>query len=546
MSVPSSTARIGATAVLLTLAAGQFIMTLDSSVMNVSIATVANDVGTSVTGIQTAITLYTLVMASLMIIGGKIGAKIGFRRAFMLGCLIYGAGSLTTALAPNLTVLLIGWSLLEGIGATLILPSIVALIAVNFATAERPRAFGIVSAAGAIAVAAGPLIGGFMTTYFSWRWVFVGEVVGVIVIFLVARKLSEPERGESPPIDLVGAVLTAAGLGGAVFGVLKSAEWGWVRPKPDGASLLGISGTFWLIVGGLLVLWLMLQWELRLVNAGRVPLIDPAMFKNQRLTGGLLMFFLQFLIQAGVFFVIPLYLSIVLGLSALDTGIRLLPLSVALLIAALGVPRFFPNISPRLVVRLGVFGMLCGILLLLTHIDLDAGVEVVALPLLLLGAGIGALASQLGSVTVSSVPDSESAEVGGLQNTATNLGASLGTALAGSVMIAVLTSSLIGGINTDAAISNELASTASVELSGGVPFVSDDALEQGLDTAGITGSEAAAILDANRQARIDGLDAALALIALFAAVALFAAQRIQTYQPGASEADTGPGPQAAG
>jgi EmrB/QacA subfamily drug resistance transporter len=525
---------------LLTLAAGQFIMTLDSSVMNVSIATVASDVGTSVSGIQTAITLYTLVMASLMIIGGKIGAKIGYRRAFMLGCLIYGAGSLTTAVAQSLPVLLLGWSLLEGIGATLILPSIVALIAVNFGASERPKAFGIVSAAGAVAVAAGPLIGGFMTTYLSWRWVFVSEVVGVVVIFLVARKLSDPERAEDVPIDLIGAVLTAVGLGIAVFGVLRSSQWGWVRPKAGGRELFGISATFWFILTGLFMLWLLLQWGHRLERTGKVPLVRPSMLKNPRLTGGLTMFFFQYLIQAGVFFVIPLFLSIVLGLSALDTGIRLLPLSISLLIAALGVPRFFPNISPRLVVRLGVLSMLVGILLLLAGIDLDAGMEVVAIPLLFLGAGIGALASQLGSVTVSSVPDSESSEVGGLQNTATNLGASLGTALAGSVLIAVLTSSLLGGINTNTQISSDVASSATTELTSGAPFVSDAALEQGLADAGITGTEADAIVDENRQARIDGLDAALALIALIAIVALFASQRIQTYQPGAAPADAEP------
>lgn len=178
--------------------------------------------------------------------------------------------------------------------------------------------------------------------------------------------------------------------------------------------------------------------------------------------------------------------------------------------------------------------MLGGVLLLLSGIDLDAGVGVVTIPLLLLGAGIGALASQLGSVTVSSVPDSESSEVGGLQNTATNLGASLGTALAGSVLIAVLTSSLLAGINTNVAIPSEVASQATVELANGAPFVSDAALEAGLTGAGIAGEGATAILDANRAARIEGLHAALALIALFAVAALFATQRIQTTQPGST------------
>ncbi|MCJ7832114.1 MAG: MFS transporter, partial [Actinobacteria bacterium] len=161
-----SVAAAAATVVLLTLAAAQFLMSLDSSVMNVSIATVADDLDTTITGIQSAIVLYTLVMAMLMMTGGKVGSIIGRKRAFQIGCVVYGAGSLTTALAPNLAVLLIGWSLLEGIGAALIMPAIVALVASNFGKPDRPRAYGLVAAAGAIAAALGPLIGGFFTTYF--------------------------------------------------------------------------------------------------------------------------------------------------------------------------------------------------------------------------------------------------------------------------------------------------------------------------------------------------------------------------------------------
>ena len=179
MGSPPGPATRAAGAVLVTLAAAQFLMALDGSVMNVSIATVAKDVGTTVTGIQTAITLYMLVMAMFMITGGKVGAIIGRRRAFAIGCVIYGAGSLTTALAPTLGVLILGWSLLEGIGAALILPAVVALVASNFAPAQRPRAYGLVAAAGAIAIAVGPILGGLVTTYASWRWVFAAEVLVV-------------------------------------------------------------------------------------------------------------------------------------------------------------------------------------------------------------------------------------------------------------------------------------------------------------------------------------------------------------------------------
>src|SRR3954470_7881520 len=205
-------AKTGAQVVLLTLAAGQFLMTLDTSVMNVSIATVAKDVGTTVTGIQGAITAYTLVMAALMITGGKIGGLIGRKRAFAIGCVIYGCGSLTTALAPNLPVLLIGWACLGGLGAALILPAIVALVAANFDRAERPRAYGLVTAAAAVAVAVGPIVGGFFTTYLSWRYVFAGEVLIVLAILVLTRRIAAGEPERKVKLDLVGTALSAVGL----------------------------------------------------------------------------------------------------------------------------------------------------------------------------------------------------------------------------------------------------------------------------------------------------------------------------------------------
>ncbi|MGW6526332.1 MFS transporter [Streptomyces sp. NPDC054962] len=533
MAPRAGTAESPATAriVLLTLATGQFLMALDSSVMNVSIATVAEDVGTTVTGIQGAITAYTLVMAMFMIPGGKVGALIGRKRAFTIGCVIYGCGSLTTALASNLPVLLLGWSFLEGIGAALILPAIVALVAGNFAVERRPAAYGLVAAAGAVAIAVGPLIGGLATTYFSWRWVFAGEVLLVLGILVLARRIADAPSGERPRIDLVGAALSAAGLGIFVYGVLRSDEWGWFQPKPDAPSWLGVSLVVWLMLAGLLLIWLFLRWEARLVKRRREPLIDPGMLHNKQLTGGLTMFFFQYLVQMGVFFVVPLYLSVALGLSALKTGAHILPLSVTLLAAAVLIPRFFPDVSPRRVVRLGILAMLAGAVALMAALDADAGAEIVTIPLLLIGLGMGALASQLGSVTVSAMPEAQSAEVGGVQNAATNLGASIGTALAGSIMIAALTSSFLTSVEQNPAVPAEVRSQASVELESGVPFLSDAQLRTALDEAGMSTEVTEDVLDANAAARLDGLRAALAILALTAVLAMFFTSRIPKTQP---------------
>jgi MFS family permease len=524
----------GAGLILMTLCVGQFLMMLDSSVMNVSIATVAKDVGTTVTGIQTAITLYTLVMASFMITGGKIGQIIGRKRAFAIGCVIYGCGSLTTALAPNLPVLLVGWSCLEGLGAALILPAIVALVASNFATAERPRAYGLVTAAAAVAVAVGPIVGGFFTTYLSWRYVFAGEVLLVIAILVLARRIEAGEAERKVRLDLVGTGLSALGLGLVVFGILRSGTWGLVKAKPEAPEWIGLSPVVWLILGGGAVLALFLWWESRLVEREGEPLIDPAILRVSVLRAGLTSFFFQYFLQGGLFFAMPLFLSIALGLSAIETGVRLLPLSFALIIAAAGIPKLLPDVSPRRVVRLGFLAMFAGLVVMVGALEAGAGPEIVTWPLILAGLGIGALASQLGSVTVSSVPDEQSGEVGGLQNTITNLGISIGTALTGAIVIAALSSSFLTGVEENSSVPATVKARASTELSGGVPFLSDEELETALDEARVSPRSSDAILEENEEARLVGLRSALAVLALLALVGLVLTGRIPTRQPGAA------------
>ncbi len=517
--------------VLLTLASAQFLMTLDSSVMNVSIATVAKDVGTTVTGIQTAITFYTLVMASLMITGGKVGQILGRKRAFAIGCVIYGCGSLITALSGSLAVLIVGWSVLEGVGAALIMPAIVALVASNFPREQRPRAYGLVASAGAIAVAAGPLIGGLFTTYASWRWVFVGEVFMVLVILGLTRRIADTPAEEGARLDLVGTALSALGLGLIVYGVLRSGTWGLVRPTAGAPEWLGLSPVIWLILAGGIVLWVFMWWENHRLARGDAALLDPAMLRNPILRGGLVSFFFQYLLQAGLFFAVPLFLSVALGLSAIATGVRLLPLSITLLLAAAGIPKVFPHASPRRVVQFGFLALFAGIVIMVAALEVGAGPEIVTWPMLLAGLGVGALASQLGSVTVSSVPDEQSGEVGGVQNTVTNLGASIGTALAGAVLISALTASFLSGVQNNPAVPQQVASQAQAALAGGIPFMSDKDLQTQLDKAGVPPQTANAIVAENEKARIDGLRASLSLLAIIALIALFASRRIPTQQP---------------
>ncbi len=524
-------ARKAASTVLLTLCAAQFLMALDSSVMNVSIATVADDLGTTITGIQTAIVLYTLVMAMLMVTGGKVGSIIGRKRAFMIGCVIYCSGSLTTALSPNLGWLIFGWSFLEGVGAALIMPAIVALVAGNFPPEARPRSYGLVGAAGAIAVAVGPLIGGLATTYASWRWVFAGEVLVGAGILLFARRVADAPSDVRPRLDWLGSVMWAAGMGLVVFAVLRSSEWGWILPAEGAPSILGMSLVVWFVLAGLVLILLFMRHVRRREAAGSDPLVTPELFANRQMTGGLLMFFFQFLVMMGLFFAIPLYLSVALGLSAIDTGLKLLPLSVTMLLSAAGVPKFFPTVSPRRVVNISLAVVVLGIVLLFTAMDVDATAEIVTGPLLLIGLGLGGLASQLGAVTVSAVPDSKSPEVGGLQNTSSQFGASIGAALAGSVLIAALTASFLAGIEQNPAVPDEVVAQANVQLSSGGEFISDAQLQSALQQAGVDEQTTNAIVDVNEQARVDALRATLALLGLFALIALFFTRRIPIHQP---------------
>jgi MFS family permease len=241
----------------------------------------------------------------------------------------------------------------------------------------------------------------------------------------------------------------------------------------------------------------------------------------------MLMFFFQYLAQAGVLFTIPLFLSVVLELSALETGIRIIPLSLALLVAAIAVPRLFPQASPRFVVRAGLLAMIAATIILIARISPSADAAVVAIPMLLMGFGMGALSSQLGAVTVSAAPEQDADEVGGLQNTARNLGASVGTALAGSVLISALSSGLLLGLQANPKVSAELQRAASTQLTGNVAFVSTTQLEAELAKSDLSASDQQAVLDANTTSRTDALDAALSVLALIEVIALGCSVLIQ-------------------
>ena len=430
---------------LLLLASAQFVMVLDTSVMNVAISQIVEDLDTTIQGVQTAITLYTLVMAAFMLLGAKLGDILGRNRTFAIGLVVYGVGSLTTALSPNLGVLLIGWSGIEGLGAVLVIPAIAALTAAGYEGRERALAYALLGGVAAIAVAAGPLIGGWVTTEYSWRYVFAAETVVMVVILLllgqIPRAVSAARR---PQLDIIGVALSASGLGLMVFAILRSSVWGFVKPRTpptiDGTEItpLGFSPVPFLVLGGLALLGAFVLWQQRRARLGRDQLLDTTLLRVPQLRAGLSTLLGQQLVLMGTFFVIPVYLQVVLGLDAFETGKRLLPLSLAMLVFALLGPRMAARRSPRTVAQLGLVAVSIGSIVMLATLDVrlnDPGFKVA---LAVIGAGAGLLASQLGNVIMSSVAPDKSSEGGGLQGTAQNLGSSLGTAIIGAVLLASL------------------------------------------------------------------------------------------------------------
>lgn len=531
------------------LAAAQFIMVLDTTVMNVAISQIVVDLDTSITSVQAAITLYTLVMAAFMLTGSRLGDLWGRRRTLAIGLVVYGVGSFTTAISPNMTVLYLGWSFVEGFGAVLVIPALATLIVANYTGAQRALAYGILAAAMGAAAGLGPLIGGVATTEFSWRYVFAAETAVVLILLLFLRKIRDAPKAERRiRVDLVGAALSAVGLGLIVFGILKSSTWGWILPSGaltiGGTEItpLGLSMVPYMIVAGAFVIGAFLSWEAKVVRAGRDPLLDPKVLRIGQLQSGLSMLTAQQTILAGTFFVVPVYLQVVLGMDALDTGIRLLPLSLALVVMSAVGARLAAKYAPRQIVTLGVLVLLAGVVALLASIDPELNTTSFRLAMVLFGAGIGLALSQVGNVIMSSVPQEEANAASGLQGTGQNLGASLGTALIGSVLILALTNGLQDRIIKDPAISQASKDAIVQATEDGAEVIPVDQAEQKLAEAGLPEADVQRIGDAYAEAQLDGLRTALFIAALLAIGALPLARRLPATPLAAPDAAaTGPG-----
>jgi MFS family permease len=505
--------------IMAVLGAAQFLMVLDQAVMNVSISQLVADFDTEVTTIQAVITFYSLVMAALMIAGGKMGDLIGRRRAFGIGHVIYGAGSLLTAVSWSIPVLTLGWSVLEGIGAALVLPALAALTARSFEGQARALAYGVLGGVSGAGIAVGPIVGGWATTYLSWRVVFAGEVLVVLFILFGLRWIATDKGRPGAELDWVGAVLSALGLAAIVLGVLKASSWGWVQAKNSPIEPFGFSLTPFLVAAGFGLLALFAAWQRRREAAEREPLVHLRLLGMPTLRGGLVMFLFQNLILMGIFFAIPLYLQIVQGFDAFETGVRMLPVSVALFVTALLGSRLSRRLAPRTIVRAGVALLVLASLLLLGTIEPDLDKPEFGIAMAVFGVAMGLIVSQLGNVVQSAVGEADRGEAGGLQYTSQQLGASLGTALIGAVVISLLASSFASKVADNPQISADVKNQVGVRLESDVSFVSAEQVQKGAEEAGVSPAETQALVDDYADSQLWALKTGLLVAALLSCAA---------------------------
>jgi MFS family permease len=408
----------------LVLAAAMFVLVVDTSLMNVSISAVVRDLKTTVSSVQSAIALEALVSAAFILISSKLGDLFGRKRAFVCGLLGYAAGALAMVLAQSLTAIIVFWAIIGGLGASLLLPAMQSLIHGNFEGAAQKKTYALVGAAAAIAAAVGPLLGGFLTTYLSWRVGFLLELVVIAVVLSQVGRLKDvPYTGERH-IDAVGAGLSVVGMGGVVLGILVWQEGG------DYVVLL--------IAVGALALWALARWLVRRHHEGKVTLLDPDLFRLPNFRTGITGQMLQNVTLGGAMIALPIFLQIKLEYNAMETGLSLAPLSLTMFAVAILAGRKAGRRRPAGIIRTGFVLSTIGLALILPIVPRAHSGWYLVIPLMIVGAGLGLLVSQLNNYTLAPIDEERISEAAGVNSAAGSFGLSLGLAVAGGVLLATL------------------------------------------------------------------------------------------------------------
>ena len=475
------------------LAMAMFVLVVDTSLMNVSISAVVTDLGTTVSGVQSAIALEALVSAAFILINSKVGDLIGRKRAYTLGLLGYAVGALAMTVAQGLTAVIIFWAILGGLGASLLLPAMQSLIHGNFEGAAKKRAYALVGAAAAIGAAIGPLIGGFVTTYLSWRVGFLLEVVVIGVVLSGLGLVRDTPYTGPRGIDLVGAVLSVVGMGGIVLGILVWQEGGTAVGALMAAGAVALASLAW--------------WLVRRKRQGELALIDPDLFRSPHFRLGITSQMLQQIALGGAMIALPIFLQMVLEYNALQAGLSIAPLSLSMFAVAVMAGRAGGKRRAASVVRIGFALLALGMGILIPFVPrVDAG-WYLFLPLVIAGSGLGLLVSQLNNYTLAPISAERVSEAAGVNSAAGNFGLSFGLALAGGVMMAVLAFTFTSMSEASTVLSPDEQVQVATALDEDAQLMSNSALDAQLE--GQSEAVQAEILRINTEARPIALQAAL-------------------------------------
>ncbi len=484
------------------LAMAMFVLVVDTSVMNVSIASVVHDLHTTVSGVQSAIALEALVSAAFILIGSKVGDLIGRKRAYVLGLLGYAIGALAMALAQGLIVVIVFWAIVGGIGASLLLPSMQSLIHGNFEGGAQRQAYALVGAAAAIAAAVGPLLGGFITTYLSWRIAFLLEDVIIVVVLSGIRLVHDVPYTGSRQVDIVGAILSVLGMGGIVLGILV-----W----QEGGEAVGLLLTLGAVSLGLLAWWLV-----RRKRAGKATLLDPDLFKAKLFRFGVSGQLLQQIGLGGTMIALPIYLQIVLEYSAMGAGLSIAPLSLSMFAAALLAGKKGGKRRPASFIRAGFALFTIGMIALEPIVPRATSGWYLVVPLLIAGSGLGLLISQLNNYTLAPISEERVSEAAGVNSAGGSFGLSFGLAFAGAILLAVLSLSFTNMAQSSTVLSGAEQQTVATALEHDAQVVSNTQLQKQL--AGQPQKTQDEIIKINTRARHLALQIAL-LIPILAGLA---------------------------
>jgi len=521
------------------------IIIIDTTLLNVSLGYIIRDLNTDIQSIQWVITAYSLTLAALTITGGRLGDLFGRKKMFVTGAAIFALGSFIASVSQNVATMIVGESIIEGVGAALMMPATASILVANFQGRSRAIAFGIWGGVAGASAAVGPILGGYLTTNYTWRWGFLINVFVAAVLIvgsLIIRETKDTE--EKPSLDWGGVFLSATGLLTAVFGIIESSRYGWWKAKED-FNLAGNTFSFpfdlsvvpFAIVIGLGLLSAFLVWEKHIETKGETPLVSLKLFTNRQYSSGVLTTMVLSLGQTGIIFAIPVFLQAVRGLDAFETGVVLLPLSLSLLVVAPLGAFLSGKISPKLMIQAGLFFNIIAMWVLRQSISVDATDYSLVPGLILFGGGMGLVMSQINNFTISAVSVQEAGEASGVNNTLRQVGASLGSAIIGAVLIGALGTNLVAGVKASSvipfslkdSIAGQIASqTSNVEFGGGAKF--ETKLPENINSEIVKISHQATV-DASKDALLVG-----GLFALLGFLVSFILPNIKNVESGKSAA----------